>query len=121
MYPCANGVVVIAVSLYSEVPGLIPERGKKVPMNTLVCSFVELSLAFSSLSGHNFALASHPRMGQSHNFELPSATLCLFFHGALSKFQSRAFRLSICIGEIGQGRRFIRGLSLNQKQNLASL
>ncbi len=39
-------------------------------MNTHVCScgsFVELSSAFRSLSGDNLALASHPRMGQSHN------------------------------------------------------
>ena len=38
--PCADGVVVIAISLFPEVPGSIPERGKKkkVPMNTLVCS-----------------------------------------------------------------------------------
>ena len=38
-------------------------------MNTLVCScgsFVELPLAFRSLSGDNLALASHPRMGQRH-------------------------------------------------------
>ena len=26
---CADGVVVIAISLYTEVPGSIPERGKK--------------------------------------------------------------------------------------------
>ena len=26
--PCANGVVVIAISLFPEVPGSIPERGK---------------------------------------------------------------------------------------------
>ena len=27
--PCLDGVVVIAISLYPEVPGSIPERGKK--------------------------------------------------------------------------------------------
>ena len=40
-------------------------------MNTLIYScgsFVELSLAFRSLSGENLALASHSRMGQSHIF-----------------------------------------------------
>ena len=42
-------------------------------MNTLVCScgsFVESSSAFRSLSGDNLALASHPRMGQRHIFQL---------------------------------------------------
>ena len=41
--PCADGVVVIAISLFHEVPGSI--REKEVPMNVLVCScgsFVEL-------------------------------------------------------------------------------
>ncbi len=27
--PCTDGVVVIAISLFPEVPGSIPERGKK--------------------------------------------------------------------------------------------
>ena len=27
--PCADGVVVIAISLFPEVPGSIPERGKE--------------------------------------------------------------------------------------------
>ncbi len=52
-------------------PGFDPRarQDKEVPMNTLVCtcgSFVEFSSAFRSLSGDNLALASHPRMGQSH-------------------------------------------------------
>ncbi len=38
--PCADGVVVITISLYPEVPGFDPRarQEKEVPVNTLVCS-----------------------------------------------------------------------------------
>ena len=52
--PCADGVVVIAISLFPQVLGstLRMLQEKVVPMNTLVCScgsFVLLSFAFISL------------------------------------------------------------------------
>ena len=69
--PCADGVAVIAISLFPEALGSIPERGKKrrflrIRLFVHAVHFVELSSAFRSLSGDNLALASHPRMG--HNY-----------------------------------------------------
>ncbi len=77
--PCADGVVIIAISLFPEVPCSIPERGKKrsflwmrlflhaVHLLRFLRGSDPLSSGFRSLSGDNLALASHPRMGESHN------------------------------------------------------
>ncbi len=69
---CADGVVVIAISLFPEVPGSIPERGKKrrfLWIRLFVHAVHLLSFLWRSDPSrgvYNSALASHPRMGQSH-------------------------------------------------------
>ena len=66
----------------SRGPGFDPRarQENEVPMNTLVCScglFVELLSSFRSLSGETLALASHPRMGQSHTHTRDFNTLII--------------------------------------------
>ncbi len=74
-------------------------------MNPLVCScgsFDEVSSAFRSLSGDNLALASHPRMGQSHIFEV--FELFLKSHGTPAfRKQTDAFLLNTVIYRILKG------------------
>ena len=62
--PCADGVVVIAISLYPEVPGSIQKTRMFVHAHAVhLLSFLRRS---DSPRGDNLALASHPRMGKSH-------------------------------------------------------
>ena len=49
---CADGVVVIAISLFSEVPGSIPERGKK--RRFLRTSLFVHAVHFLSILGHSY-------------------------------------------------------------------
>ncbi len=73
--PCVDGVVVIAISLFPEVPGSIPERGKKrrsLWIRLFVHAVHLLSFLRRSdpLSGDNLALANHLRFGPKPHFQM---------------------------------------------------
>ncbi len=78
--PCADGVVVIAISLFPEVPGSIPERGKKrrflwILLLVHLLSFLRRSDPFRGITSPWRAILGRAKATQSQFLSQTNCTL----------------------------------------------